>query len=351
MKNNLILTGLICLCICGGAVFAADGAATERWDRGNALAAAQSVNIDAAVLEMGDVPSLTDAAATLEKLERLETRADWPLPAREAALYAFTRSLAELPRAAVAPEVIRHLQTYQARALVPHEDHGHTLVPLYNIRGAADGVENGWQRNEYAVKGSELLASDPASLVAAYLESSGHNRRAGYLDALREADPADVAAVQRLALQRLEQRPELTPVLGLTAVRTADTATIERLLTNGRGAGLASTLGQLGERLPGSQTEALLNYAVNQAPPANATLAIAAWWPVLKHETSVRDLLLGKLADPDLGSAAALALAQDPDVQTVRILQQTAQGGSLAARRAQLALDINRDQLAGGAQP
>ena len=55
MKYYLILAGLFCLCICGDAT-AADGAATERWDRGSALAAVQSVNINAAVVEMGAVP-------------------------------------------------------------------------------------------------------------------------------------------------------------------------------------------------------------------------------------------------------------------------------------------------------
>ncbi len=94
-----------------------------------------------------------------------------------------------------------------------------------------------------------------------------------------------------------------------------------------------------------------MNYAIFEAPAGNASLAIAAWWPRLKHVLAVRDLLVEKLADPALGSAAALALAQSPDVQTIKILQQTAAGDSLAARRAQMALDINREQLIGEAQP
>ncbi len=86
-----------------------------------------------------------------------------------------------------------------------------------------------------------------------------------------------------------------------------------------------------------------------EAPADNASLAIAAWWPRLRHEAAIRDLLVDKLADPALGAAAALALAQSPDIQTIKILQDTAGGDSVAARRAQMALDINRDRLVGEA--
>ena len=110
-------------------------------------------------------------------------------------------------------------------------------------------------------------------------------------------------------------------------------------------------LRQLDQRLLPAEKQALLEFAINEAPAVNASLAIAAWWPGLRHVDTVRDLLVQKLADPELGSAAALALARDPDLQTIRVLQQTAKGDSLAARRAQIALDINREQLTGGARP
>ncbi len=62
----------------------------------------------------------------------------------------------------------------------------------------------------------------------------------------------------------------------------------------------------------------MLIYAIHQAPADNAALAIAAWWPRLRHEAAIRDLLVDKLADPALGAAAALALAQSPDIQTIK---------------------------------
>lgn len=351
MQNKFISAGLIGVLILSGSTMAANPSPATQWDRGHALAEVRSVSLETAVLEISNPASLSNAEATLEKLQQLETRADWPLPAREAALFEFTRTLAELPRAAVAPGVMDHLQNYEPLTLVADQDHPNTLVPLFNIPAAAMGIENGWQRNEFADEAHDLLKVDPATLVTAYLHAGSRNQRSGYLDALRQANTHAIAAVQQTALADFEHAPELTPVVGLAAVITADTSAVRQLLSFGAGAGLSATLRQLDQRLQAADKEALLTFALEQAPAVNASLAVAAWWPGLRHVAGIRDLMIGKLADPELGSAAALALASDPDVRTVRALQQAAQGDDLAARRARMALDINREQLAGGTRP
>ena len=351
MKNLLVSVVVFCLFSFADFAIAADYSPSTHWDRSNAMAAVRSVNIDIAVYEIGNVSSLADGETTVNRLRQLETRSDWPLPAREAALYKFTRSLDELPREAVAGEVIQHLKNYQAQTLVPHEDHGDAIVPLFNIRGAATGVENGWLRTEYAIEAVKLLEANPSDLVSAFIESDNHNQKSGYLDTIRQADWDNVLAVQKSALERFEQSPELTPVIGLTAEITADSFVVQQLLINGRGAGISSTLKQLDSQLDVSEKAALLGFAVLEAPAGNTSLAIAAWWSSLSHDAGTRELLIDKLADPDLGATAALALAQNPDIQTIKILQDTASGDSVAARRAQMALDINRDRLIGEIQP
>lgn len=80
-------------------------------------------------------------------------------------------------------------------------------------------------------------------------------------------------------------------------------------------------------------------------------MAMAAWSPVVQHQVGVRDLLIDTLANSVLGSSAALALAHQPDIQTIKILQETATGDSVAARHAQMALGLNREQLTGKTQP
>ena len=123
MKNLLILGALLCLCVFVDSTYAVNRTSSTQWDRGSAMAAARSVNIDRAVYEIGNISSLADGETTLARLKHIESRGDWPLPAREATLYEFTRSLAELPRTAVADEVMQYLRNYQAKTLVPQEDH------------------------------------------------------------------------------------------------------------------------------------------------------------------------------------------------------------------------------------
>ena len=316
-----------------------------QWDRNSAMAAVRAVDIDTAVYEISELSSLADGAKTLARLKQIQIRSDWPLPAREAVVYQFTRSLAELPRDAVATEVIQYLLSFQAQTLVPHEEHGDASVPLFNIRAAAAGVENGWQRTESGIEAAILLEKNPATLVSAYLASTNSTQQAGYLDTLQYAEMATVIAVQNVALEQLSDSPELTPMVGATTVITIDALAIEQLLVNGRGEGLSSALKKLEKRVQSADLAALLNFAIHQAPASNTTLAIAAWWPRLKHDPLTRDLMVDLLADPELGASAALALAQSPDIQTIKVLQDTASGDSAAARRAQMALDLNRAGL------
>jgi len=351
MQKYLVFNAL--LATCGIALTAPVYSQTQvtHWDRSSAMATVRVVDIDAAVYEIGDVSSLADAASTLGKLKNIETRGDWPLPAREAVIYQFTQSLAELPRAAVAAEVIQHLRGFPAQTLVPHEDHGGVFVPLFNIRAAAAGVENGWQRTESGLEATVLLGTNPAALVSAYITSTNSNQRAGYLDALRDAGLADVVAVQNAALEQLGEAPGLTPMVAATAVITYDSFAVEQLLLNGQGAGLSSALIKIDQQLPLADIANLLVFAIQQAPASNATLAMAAWWPRLRHDAATRELMVDLLDDPELGASAALALAKNPDIQTIKILQDTSEGDSSAALRAQMALDLNRSRLIGEVQP
>ena len=347
MKKSRALGALILSCLLSQALAANQPASSEQWERDSAMAAVRSVDIATAVFQIRDISSLADGEAALTNLRNLETRSDWPLPAREAALYQFTRSLADLPRDAVAVEVMEHLRNYQAQTLVPHEDHRGAQVPLFNIRGAAAGVENVWQRAEFAIEAAALLESNPNVMVSNFATSSNRNQQAAYLQTLQSAGVENLFIVQRIATDRLADSPSLTPVVAEAAAITGDRLTIEQLLLNGRGSGLSSALTRLESKLTTPDLSELLTFAIEQAPAENAALAMAAWWPRLKHDAISRDLLLATLADPELGASAALALAREPDIQTIKALQDAAAGESDAARRAQMALDLNRARLAG----
>lgn len=348
MKSLLLFTGLAC--VLAAQAIASGPIANEVWQRNAAMAAVNSAEVDIEVHAIGDVSTFADAEVTLQRLNELENRKDWPLPAREAALYRFTRSLADLPRDAVAVEVMEHLQNYQARTLVPHEEHRNNHVPLFNIHGAATGVDNGWTRVEARADSGQLLG-DPTGFIGLYLESSSAAQRHGQTDALQMARFTDVLAVQDAALRRLAEQPDLSPLIAVTAGITADREAMEALLVSGTGAGLAQAFRQFEALLGVDELGSLLEFAITEAPPGNASLAIAAWWPRLSHDPATRALMLGLLGDAGLGSSAVLALSREPDIQTIKLLQDTAVGESGAARRAQQALDLNREGLTGEGQP
>ncbi|MCW8924835.1 MAG: hypothetical protein OQJ84_01155, partial [Xanthomonadales bacterium] len=181
--------------------------------------------------------------------------------------------------------------------------------------------------------------------------SSSAPQRYGQTDALKMARFTEVMAVQDAALQRLTEHPALSPVIAVTAAITADRDAMEALLVSGNGAGLAPALRQFEALLGTNELAGLLEFAVFEAPPANASLAMAAWWPRLRHDPATRTLMIALLGDAGLGSSAVLALAQEPDIQTIKLLQDSAAGESVAAKRAQQALDLNRARLTGEARP
>ena len=351
MYKRYAISVLFFITVCSNLLQANDQAPEAGWDRSNAMTEAQSVDTGRVVRELSDISTLSDGAVTRAKLRAIENRSDWPLPAREAALYQFTRTLASLPRDAVATEVMQHLRNYRARVLVSHEEHQSASVPLFNIGAAAAGIENGWQRAEWAITATSIIESTPAAAVEAYLQSDNHNRRSGFVDALRQADVANLEVIQSIALEQLESSPELTAVIAATLPVTTDNHAIRQLLVSGRGAELSSVLQQLDRQIQTSETAELLSFAIEQAPASNASLAIAAWWPRLSHDSSSRDLMLDLLADPALGANAVLALAGEPDLQTIKALQDIASGDSAASKRAQMALDLNRENLIIGGQP
>ena len=351
MKKRIgILTLIFCSTL--GSFVLADGVnRSGQWDRNSATAAIHSVDINAAVDSLSNIAPLADGQYMVEQLNQVENRADWPLPAREAAIYQFTQSLANFPPDAVSDDVMEYLKNYQVKTLVPHEDHPTAYMPLFNIRAAATGVENGWAMQAFAFDAQALLGSDPQKLVSGFEKASNINQRRATLEVLGAAHMAEAIAVQNAALERLAESPAMTQLLAVAVTITHDSAAVERLLLDGRGAGLSRAFATIAETLSLAEISELLAFAISRAPAGNATIAMAAWAPIVQHEPGTRDLLIASLADPELGASAALIMARQPDIQTIKILQDTASGDSIAAKRAQMALDLNRDRLIGEERP
>ncbi|MEM1411097.1 MAG: hypothetical protein AAGH19_01980 [Pseudomonadota bacterium] len=317
----------------------------DRWTRELASIAIGRTELGPTVRALYDLTLVQDEAGLLELLETTRQRPDWLAPARDAAIFQYTRSLARLPADAVPTVALDYLRRFEPQTMVPHHDHPYSRVPLLNIRAAAQGLEHGWLRQEAALEGLALLAQSPGGLIDAYLIETHPAIRAGYLDALAQVHPARAAQVSRASLERFEQAPELSRLAGEAALLAGDLATLQAVMTKGSGPGLAQIIsGAAAQQSDAALT--LLQSALNSGAAEPAALAIAQLYPVVAGIPDAEAALLTRLGDAQLGSAAALALAQSPSRDTQQALEALAASTDRpAARRARLALDLQAQGL------
>jgi hypothetical protein len=294
-----------------------------------------------------------DEAALLQHLQA--TAGDPALPAaeREQLLLDFTARLRALQPGAVGRATLDFLSGYEPRVMVPHEDHPVSMVPQFNIRAAATGLEHAWRRQEAAYAGAVLLAQDPTMLVQAYWLHDDPPVRLGLIQALAGASPGQLELVSFMALNGLEHEPELAALAGEAALRNGDTRALEQILRTGRGSTITPILRQAGTRLSPFQLERLLDAAIEQARPEIAALTMAELAPALIGQPTFEQRLLGLLGNAELGAAAALTLAAHPSDNTVSQLAELQAGDTapLTAARARLALELMQIDRPVGVQP
>ena len=275
-----------------------------------------------------------DETRLLQLLRATTVDAGLPPAIREQVLHEFTVELRELPPGSVGHPVMEFLSGHEPQVMVPHEDHPDSHVPLFNLRAASAGVQHTWRRREASYAGFVLLAQDPALLVR---------------ESVAAATPAQLETISFLALNGLEQEPALTELAGTAALRNEDTRALEQVLRTGSGSGLTRLVRDTGARLDPDRLARLLASTLEQAPPETAALAIAEWSSALAAHPDTENRLLSLLGDPQLGSAAALALANHAaDSTTARLLAVLESGQSpLAASRARLALELLQLRVTG----
>lgn len=313
------------------------------WTRETAATALSQVDTSMNVQAM---TALTLEGADTELLELLDAtrlRDDWPAPARDAAIFAYAQGLADLPADAVPATAMRYLSSYTPLTQVPHDDHAHGVVPLLNVRAVTRGVENGWLRQEARAEAFALMRARPASLVDAWLIERHTAVRSGYLEALEQSTPTQIASVSRAASQRLADNPALTDLAGRAALLADDEAALGIVLRQGHGPALQHLM-QAMPTVDAGRTQRLFEAALDSPNPDSAALAIALLYPALAGNHAADAALLTRLGDPTLGASAALALATSPAPDTQLALEGLATtANQSAAKRAQLALDLRSE--------
>jgi hypothetical protein len=288
--------------------------------------------------------------ALLRQLRGLAANETWPIPARERVLHAFALGLGDLQPGSIGPGAIEYLLSYQPRTLVPHDDHAHAAVPLFNVRAAMSGSINEWDRQVGAEESLDLLRRNNVAWVGVF-RAAGPARQGGLLAGLESASDAQLRALASQVLHDLPGAPELTLVVARSALLLSDLELFQRIVVTGRGAGVAQALRAAAAALDEPERAAVLRHATAKAPAANASLAVAELAPGLLQQPETVTLLLDLLGDRQLGPAAALALsASTAPLIHERLAQLAAAGAGLPSKRAAIALATARQNAPGGEQ-
>ena len=317
---------------------------TPTWDRDLAVLAAARVDSFAETDRLFKLSSRAAGVETLQALSQLASRPDWPVPAIEAALLRFTNQLRQLPPFSVDPVVVDYLHSYQIQTLVAHDESPEMGVPLYPIRSAATGLVNHWTRLQATQNAETLISDDPNHLLSAYVENPDANVRTGIENALNYAGTSNLKALLEHGLPKLPETPELTGLLGKSALFLGDSQSIAVVMINGRGHALTEIARQASSHLPSAKLGNLLLEVVGKAPAPTAAMLIAELTPHCIHREFVATALMKMLDHRDLGSTAALALARWGSDEHREALSRLAASGQpgLAPKRAQTALSLAR---------
>lgn len=319
----------------------------ETWEREHALRASVTPQNKSHADALMQGARSRDDRATLAQIESVVRDPDLPAPARERLLYEFVTELRrEAPRA-IGSEAMGYLKQYPSTVLVQDIDHPRMQVPLFNIRSAAAGLDNLWTRQESAGRGARLLQTDARALVEAFAATNSVPVQKGLLDSLAGAEPVLRQSVAEAALVQIGSKPGMAELVGEAALLNEDGDLLERLLRSGPTPGIHRLLREGATAFDADRNARLLSAALDSGSGEVAALAIAELAPaVAGHGPSV-DRLFTELGQAETGSAAALALAGNPDPAVLTRLEAIVrdQGGTLTASRAQLALQMIEARL------
>jgi len=312
------------------------------WDRGPALQAVRNSDTQTMLKPLFLMVRSGKTNDLLDALRSIQTDADLSAPVSDYLLFSFTLGLADLDAGSVSPEVLSFLSGYQVRTRVAHDEYPSMGVALFNIRAAAAGVLNAWDRQLASRRALELMHGPVDQWLLSY-RAEGISGRRGFVDVL-EFTPAD--QLQKLghsALAQLDARPELTVIAARAGLQTGDFALLRESIMRGGGTELPGILKSASSELSVEQNIRLLEHALERGSDTVAGLAIAQLAPDHLDQPEIREMLFSSLANRKLGAGAALVLgaSEDPEIQH-RLTQIASHKAGLEQQRAKLAISARQ---------
>ncbi|MGE3730525.1 MAG: hypothetical protein AB7F83_08250 [Lysobacterales bacterium] len=340
------------------------GSPAMAFDPGQATAAAYAMpNSDrrqvAIELQGGESQRLAQAlervrrerpAELLPALIALSERDELPWSLREAAIAQFLAQLATLEPGAVPPEALAYLRGWQSRTLVAHEEDAAVGAPLFNIAAQTQGLENRWRRKQAEANARFSLQHDLAALQQQWSADPDPAARAGMVDALSGAAPDRLRALATTATATKSAAGDKgsTALAVAAAIALGDRRPMLDALEHASETELPALLRALARLDAGRPSFVLLRQQSGVWPKSSTALAISLWSPQWLGDRDAESWLIGQLSDPELGAAAALALARIASRFGRAQLQSlaTMSGDARLAARARLALSLKPDEVA-----
>ncbi len=312
------------------------------WDRSLALRTIHKADAQATLKPLFQMARSGSNRELLDALSSIVQDPGMPAPEKDFMVFSFTLGLSDLDANSVSPKVLEFLSTYEARTLVAHDDHPGMVVPLFNIRAAAAGVQNSWDRQQAAARATSLLQESPGQWISSYLEAGPAGRR-GFVDSLDSASPGQLRELGWSTLVLLDEKPELTLVAAWAGMNSGDLNLLRQSISRGDGPGLSRVLEAASHKLSTEEIIDLLEHSLQLESDSKAALAIAQLAPTLLDEPAVRNLLFRTLEDRNRGAAAALVLgaSSNPEIQA-QLKEIASKNDGLARQRAALAISTGR---------
>lgn len=303
---------LAALLACAAVVARAAGDAGPTWSGEMVRAAIAEVDVAGELTELYALARAGDDAALLAHIDHIDLRSDWPRPAREFVLFSLTAALADFGPGPGGWRSIERLAEVPSQVRVPHPDDERVGFVLFNIRAAAAGTQTEWCRRAARDRASRLARDDVNRWMEAFAEA-GACDRPGFIDALQEFTPDVLAGIARRALAETTQGAFFAELGARAALRLRDPDLLARALGQDSLAPLAPLAREAARALDSERSARLLELMVSTAPPHRSSVVLAELAPALLNRAKGVDALAGLLAHPELGGAAALALAASDD--------------------------------------
>ena len=343
MKTSIIRPLAILICLIPSLNLNGQSIMPEpNWDRSLALQTIRQTDAKATLKPLYQLARSGRNQELLNSLSAIGQDPGLPGPTRDYLLFSFTLGLGDLDVNAVGPEVLNFLSAYEVRTLVAHDDHPRMAVPMFNVRAAAAGVRNRWDRQQAAVLAESLLSEPANRWITSYLTASPA-ARSGFVDALEFATSGQLSELGWSALPLLDKKPELTLVAARAGMDSGDYELLWRSISLGDGPDLSRILETASRKLSDEESARLLDQALRMGSDTKAALAIAHLAPARLDDSAVREVLFNTLADQNLGAAAALVLGAsgDPEIQA-RLNEIASKKDGLARQRAALAVSTRK---------